>query len=253
MFITKPRREKLSDDPNNLNWKNGENFGKKILNKFGWNDGEGLGKIFFFFFNLFLDLFLNHPQGKDRNGMTSHIQIRNKRNNVGIGSGNDDINWMKTNFDFLQVLNKLNQNFTTQNNQQEETKSHSSTTKFHRYNKVIKSKNVSQYSSNDLSAILGSTVAPELKYTPSSTPTYFGFVKSSKNLSSMDLIHPLQKTEEQNSVNQDLPIEPTEENHIKDEEKKMIEEERKKRKREKKEKKERKEKRKRKKKKKRKK
>jgi hypothetical protein len=48
-------------------------FGAKILGKFGWNEGEGLGK--------------------NKNGITEAIQIKRREENIGIGKKKKEQKW----------------------------------------------------------------------------------------------------------------------------------------------------------------
>ena len=48
-------------------------FGAKILGKFGWKDGEGLGKT--------------------KNGITEAIQIKRREENIGLGKKKKEIVW----------------------------------------------------------------------------------------------------------------------------------------------------------------
>lgn len=44
-ILAAPRKkQKISIDPQNVNWKNSESFGKKMMSKMNWSEGKGLGK-----------------------------------------------------------------------------------------------------------------------------------------------------------------------------------------------------------------
>lgn len=46
-MLAEPRRkQRLSIDPQNVNWRHGnDNVGKKLLQRMGWTDGKGIGKM----------------------------------------------------------------------------------------------------------------------------------------------------------------------------------------------------------------
>ena len=48
-------------------------FGAKILEKFGWKEGEGLGKT--------------------KNGITEAIQIKRREENIGLGKTQKEVTW----------------------------------------------------------------------------------------------------------------------------------------------------------------
>jgi len=84
-------RQKWSSDPNGAAWaKDTGKFGFKMLEKYGWSQGAGLGV------NL--------------EGRTEHVKIRKKNNNAGIGGTNKDVdyNWLQTQDAFNSVLKNLN-------------------------------------------------------------------------------------------------------------------------------------------------
>lgn len=63
-------------------------FGYKLMNKMGWQDGNGLGV--------------------NQDGKTSHIKVSLKNNALGVGAkkGNDD-NWLELQATFNNLLENL--------------------------------------------------------------------------------------------------------------------------------------------------
>jgi len=163
----------------NKDWRNNQSgFGYRLLTKMGWSEGNGLGK--------------------NKQGSTDIITVKKRTTGLGLGTSEDQLGhhaWSETSSTYENLLthlrgkySKVNINKTPdapknetdesetegkgQNNKteheddnKEETNSKSKqvvekkmTTKFLSYHKVLKSKNVSLYSQEDLAAILGSSI-----------------------------------------------------------------------------------------------
>lgn len=78
------------NDTQNAAWVNEKGFGFKMMQKMGWCEGKGLGK------------------GED--GMTQHIKLKKKDNNLGIGAevGQHD-RWFSVTNNYDKLLEKLAQ------------------------------------------------------------------------------------------------------------------------------------------------
>ncbi|KHJ86227.1 g-patch domain protein [Oesophagostomum dentatum] len=149
-LLAEPRRkQKLSIDPRNLQWKNDhDKFSQKLMEKMGWSEGEGLGR------NL--------------QGNADHVKL--KANYTGRGLGADklasyDSTWIGHHDDFADLLNALNKNklqkATTEEEKEERAKkislelaSKSIRRRIH-YQKFARAKDTSNYSENDRTAVLG--------------------------------------------------------------------------------------------------
>lgn len=61
-----------------------------MMERMGWTEGRGLGS--------------------KQSGMTSHVAVRNKRDNLGIGASSKDVdfNWLETQDTFNALLKDLN-------------------------------------------------------------------------------------------------------------------------------------------------
>ena len=86
-------RVKYSIDPNSLNWaKSEDKFGKRLMEKMGWQAGKGLGA--------------------NEDGIVENIKVKLKSDTKGVGYTNNDYDnvWLDHQDDFEAVLNALNQN-----------------------------------------------------------------------------------------------------------------------------------------------
>ncbi|KAI9259032.1 hypothetical protein BY458DRAFT_588525 [Sporodiniella umbellata] len=83
-------KQRISDDPNNLNWSKDESkFGFKMLQKMGWSPGKGLGI--------------------KEDGKQDHIKIKLKDNTLGVGATKKNIdNWLGNTDAFSRLLADLN-------------------------------------------------------------------------------------------------------------------------------------------------
>ncbi|KIH54446.1 g-patch domain protein [Ancylostoma duodenale] len=94
-ILAEPRRkQRLSVDPQNLQWKNDDQkFSRKLMEKMGWSEGDGLGR--------------------NRQGNADHVKL--KANYTGKGLGADklasyDSTWIGHHDDFADLLSALNKN-----------------------------------------------------------------------------------------------------------------------------------------------
>jgi len=89
-MLAEPRRKsKYSDDPRGLNWANDDSkFGQKLMEKFGWEKGRGLGA--------------------NEDGHKDHItvQFKNDQRGVGCKAQHDDA-WVAHQDDFNALLANL--------------------------------------------------------------------------------------------------------------------------------------------------
>jgi len=99
MSMAEPRnKQKWSKDPRGTTWSQDKSkFGFKMLEKMGWSEGAGLGA--------------------NNDGRTDHVKVRNKRNNLGIGASQKDVdfNWLQTQDTFSTLLKDLNKACGTEN------------------------------------------------------------------------------------------------------------------------------------------
>jgi len=158
----------------NKEWRNNQSgFGYRLLTKMGWAEGNGLGK--------------------QKQGSLDVIAVSKRSDSLGLGAIRDQMGnhaWSETSSSYQTLLDQLRGKYSTKNNSTEalpndapadsETKAQKSVvkkkeeegtetkqtgerkivTKVLSHHKVLKSKNVSLYSQEDLAAILG------LKYDP---------------------------------------------------------------------------------------
>lgn len=118
-------------------------FGRKMLEKFGWSPGEGLGA--------------------QKQGIKEHLRARKKSDNAGIGFKDSGEEWLKHQNDFSELLANLSgENTEVEENDVSisagkaslELKSKQSRARVH-YHKFTRGKDLSRYSSKDLAQILG--------------------------------------------------------------------------------------------------
>eukprot|EP01134_Creolimax_fragrantissima_P003821 CFRG3821T1 len=148
--LAEPRRKtKMSFDPNNTTWTNDQNkFGKKLMQKMGWSDGDGLGK--------------------ERKGTTDHLKVKVKNNALGLGAdkqGAGDEAWQDMQASFNNLLESLTKSHTTgevnthkKASTRLEDKTSASRRRF--YGRFVKNKDVSNYSDHDLGQIFGKRDRP---------------------------------------------------------------------------------------------
>ncbi|XP_058795312.1 uncharacterized protein LOC131666552 [Phymastichus coffea] len=137
-FTLNPRGKHWSEDPNK--------FGQKMLEKMGWSVGKGLGV--------------------NEQGMTEHVRVKVKNDQVGIGYQKDkDDHWTEHQDDFNRFLQNLqkeeggniedakNNNKILSGKSLEEKSKHSQ--KRVHYKKFTRGKDVNKYSTKDLANIFG--------------------------------------------------------------------------------------------------
>lgn len=138
-MLAEPRsRQKWSQDPRNTNWsRDTTKFGYQMLTKMGWSEGKGLGQKL--------------------SGSTSHIRVNKIGSSAGLGSKKShDDDWISHQDDFNALLSSLNQGSSDSSNKLSslESKVKSSKKKI-LYKRFIKSKDLSNASSQDLACIFG--------------------------------------------------------------------------------------------------
>ncbi|TPX36979.1 hypothetical protein SmJEL517_g01021 [Synchytrium microbalum] len=143
-------KQRFGPDPRNTKWsQDKDKFGQKMLEKFGWTEGKGLGA--------------------NEDGAKEHISLKFKQDKIGIGAGKrSGNNWLDTNTAYSDLLASLNQKMadaesptaseTTPVEEQEETPEKPEVPRFGRLyhrQKFLRNKTVSNYDAADLSMILG--------------------------------------------------------------------------------------------------
>jgi len=124
-------------------WANDENkFGHKLMEKMGWEKGKGLGA--------------------NQDGMVTHVKVRQKDNQKGVGFEGHDDTWLAHQDDFQAVLAALNVEHGAAGEGLTETEKKASLEAISRkskrrvhYQKFVKGKDSSNYSADDLGCILG--------------------------------------------------------------------------------------------------
>jgi hypothetical protein len=149
------RKERLAADPQNSFWANDTSkFGRKMLERMGWAEGQGLGA--------------------DGRGTTTHVEVVRKVDNAGIGVATEQSdNWLVHNDNLNDILAMLNEQYASPSSVSasasvtvEATTTTATSTNaesderqlsgYHRmYRKRVRNKDVSQYSSADVAQILG--------------------------------------------------------------------------------------------------
>ncbi|KAI1724961.1 g-patch domain-containing protein [Ditylenchus destructor] len=141
------KKQRISIDPQNKGWKDDSNkFGQKMLEKHGWKEGSGLGK--------------------SQQGITENIKLNPNYNATGLGSEptNHDKTWIAHHDDFAQILAQLNEGRSTKAANDDESgesqtasiqkQAKKSTRRIH-YNRFTRAKDLSLYTKEDKSAVLG--------------------------------------------------------------------------------------------------
>uniref|UniRef100_A0A914GRD7 6-phosphogluconate dehydrogenase, decarboxylating n=1 Tax=Globodera rostochiensis TaxID=31243 RepID=A0A914GRD7_GLORO len=91
MLAEPKRKQRISIDPQNLNWRNDANsFGKRMLERMGWRDGCGLGK--------------------NGEGINANVRPSANHSQTGLGFGGkaSESEWMSHNDAFSHLLTQLN-------------------------------------------------------------------------------------------------------------------------------------------------
>jgi len=144
MALAEPRRrQKWTLNPRGNLWANEEDkFGKKLMEKMGWEQGKGLGM--------------------KQDGMLDPVKLRFKDNSKGVGFEGQDDTWLVHQDDFQSVLEALNaehgQNAGDKKGDESskslEASSKKSRARVH-YQKFTRGKDLVNYSADDLGCILG--------------------------------------------------------------------------------------------------
>jgi len=150
--LAAPRRKTKYDiDPRNNAWANDDNkFGQKLMEKFGWEKGKGLGA--------------------QEDGETENIKVKVKNDKHGIGANNDySDTWLDHQDDFNSILASLNtchsapgSGTATPTNEPSteavagsmEERSKSSKSRVH-YKKFTQGKDLTRADASDLDALFG--------------------------------------------------------------------------------------------------
>merc|ERR1712137_1469183 len=127
-----------ASDPNNTFWaKDQSRFGLKMLKNMGWSEGRGLGA--------------------KEDGEVSHIPIKKKISNAGIGeTNNSSDNWLQGAFDYNNLLKRLNASKEPAPTTEKSAVKNTSKSR-HMYQKRLASRDAAAYSREDLDLILGTT------------------------------------------------------------------------------------------------
>lgn len=158
-MLAEPRRktQQCFINPRGDAWSKDENkFGQKLMEKFGWSKGKGLGR--------------------EEQGMTDCIKVLTKDNKKGIGFKGSDDEWIKHYEGFESVLANLNSDNSKENsasnsaaNSDDESKNTSSLERRSKgsrarvhYHKFTRGKDVSRYNSDDIACIIGSKRSKQL-------------------------------------------------------------------------------------------
>ncbi|XP_072015311.1 PIN2/TERF1-interacting telomerase inhibitor 1-like [Amphiura filiformis] len=160
-MLAEPRRkQKLSLDPRNRMWSDDQNkFGKRMLEKMGWQSGKGLGA--------------------NEDGKTDHIKVSLKNNTLGVGcTPSHDDNWIAHQDDFNDILATLNQDHSKEDSNEDkatvsddatskslEERSKKSRSRVH-YKKFTRGKDFSRYGATDINCILGVRATKSAPTTP---------------------------------------------------------------------------------------
>jgi len=146
------RRQKWTLNPRGNLWANDESkFGQKLMEKMGWEKGNGLGA--------------------NQDGRVENIKIKHKDNSKGVGFEGHDDTWLAHQDDFQAVLAALNVEHGEAGKDLTETEkkvsleaiSRKSKRRVH-YQKFVKGKDLDNYSKDDLECILG-TKSDKMKST----------------------------------------------------------------------------------------
>lgn len=95
----------MSSDPNNTRWsKSSKSFGKAVLQKAGWSEGEGLGK--------------------SQDGITQHVKVSKKDDVTGLGyQAGVGETWSAQSVGFADVLDRIKKKTTTQDSDESDEES----------------------------------------------------------------------------------------------------------------------------------
>ncbi|XP_062612622.1 micronuclear linker histone polyprotein-like [Saccostrea cucullata] len=138
-MLAEPRfKRKISINPNGNAWSNDETkFGQKLMKKYGWSEGKGLGV--------------------KEDGNPDHVKVEFKFGNKGVGyKHNHSDNWIAHQDDFNAILANLNEGSTEEaaTVSSIESTSKKSRSRVH-YQKFVQGKDLSRRSASDLDSIFG--------------------------------------------------------------------------------------------------
>lgn len=157
MSMAQPKKRiKYSLDPNALGWANSDDkFGKRLMEKMGWEKGKGLGA--------------------NETGITENIKVKYKSDTKGVGFDNSEYEnvWLDHQDDFESLLSNLQTNnnnnnsndkkkATTNGVQSLETQSKEAKGRLH-YQKFSRSKDLTNATSHDLDCVLGRAKRTKIK------------------------------------------------------------------------------------------
>ncbi|XP_028399677.1 PIN2/TERF1-interacting telomerase inhibitor 1-like [Dendronephthya gigantea] len=154
MLAEQKSKQKWSEDPRNMKWSTDKDrYGYQMLEKMGWADGKGLGR--------------------DKTGSTSHVKIKKRKQNLGLGAKEShDNDWLAQQEDFNNLLSALQKHGGNAELQTEEQnrKAMLEVAKASRkrvfYKRFIRSKDTSKYSQADMECIFGSAPSQSAPATP---------------------------------------------------------------------------------------
>ncbi|TKR93369.1 hypothetical protein L596_007841 [Steinernema carpocapsae] len=167
-ILAEPRRkQRISIDPQNIAWKNdNEKFGQKLMEKMGWSEGKGLGL--------------------KEQGMSDNLKLKANHTAKGLGCEQGyDTTWIAHHDDFASLLANLKKKKPESEEKEgsdgvkkekkekkvkslEET-SKSSKARIH-YHKFTRGKDLSRFSANDLSSVIGIGISRKRKHSPEPEP-----------------------------------------------------------------------------------
>ncbi|XP_061167127.1 uncharacterized protein LOC133175982 [Saccostrea echinata] len=138
-MLAEPRfKRKISINPNGNAWSNDDTkFGQKLMKKYGWTEGKGLGV--------------------KEDGNPEHVKVDFKFGNKGVGyKHNHSDNWIAHQDDFNAILANLNEGSTGEpaSVSSIESTSKKSRSRVH-YQKFVQGKDLSRRSASDLDSIFG--------------------------------------------------------------------------------------------------
>uniref|UniRef100_A0A1I7S747 G-patch domain-containing protein n=1 Tax=Bursaphelenchus xylophilus TaxID=6326 RepID=A0A1I7S747_BURXY len=146
-MLAEPRRkQKISVDPQNVRWRNGDTIGKKLLSKMGWTDGKGIGR--------------------NEQGASENIKLKPNYRSAGLGADHktrQHDQWIACHDDFAALLKQLNQGKSGSGNEEEQPEkgetisiqSVSKSSKKRIHYKFTRGKDLSLASERDKNAIFG--------------------------------------------------------------------------------------------------
>ncbi|CAH8530943.1 unnamed protein product [Schistosoma intercalatum] len=136
MLSEKRKKVRYSTDPNGNLWAaNPNNFGRKMLEKYGWSPGNGLGK--------------------NSNGIKAPIKASIQKGTRGLGMKSDFCLGIRQINEYASLLRKLNNAHSSSD--KTNAISECLPTSWRKGMKTLRSKDASKYDQQDLSIVLGHT------------------------------------------------------------------------------------------------